>query len=90
MIKIKQFSKNNYATWDSFVLKANNGTLFHLRKFLSYHPVDRFKDHSIEIYKKNTLLSVLPAADIIIDHKRMLVSHPGASYGSFISKESFL
>ena len=87
MIKIKKFSKNNYAIWDSFVLEANNGTLFHLRKFLSYHPGDRFKDHSVEIYKKNTLLSVLPAADMIIGDKRMLVSHPGSSYGSFISKE---
>ena len=47
MIKIKKFSKNNYAAWDSFVLEANNGTLFHLRKFLSYHPEDRFKDHSV-------------------------------------------
>ena len=87
MIKIKKFSKNNYAAWDSFVLKANNGTLFHLRKFLSYHPDDRFKDHSIEVYKKNTIFSVFPAADIIIDDKKMLVSHPGSSYGSFISKE---
>ena len=87
MIKIKKFSKNNYAAWDSFVLKANNGTLFHLRKFLNYHPDDRFKDHSIEVYKKNTIFSVFPAADIIIDDKKMLVSHPGSSYGSFISKE---
>ena len=87
MIKIKKFSKNNYANWDSFVLIANNGTLFHLRKFLSYHPVDRFEDHSLEIYKKNTLLSLFPAADIIINNKKMLASHPGSSYGSFISKE---
>ena len=87
MIKIKKFSKNNYATWDSFVLKANNGTLFHLRKFLSYHPEERFKDHSVEIYKKNTLLSVFPAADIITNDKKMLISHPGSSYGSFVSKE---
>ena len=87
MIKIKKFSKNNYAAWDSFVLEANNGTLFHLRKFLSYHPEDRFKDHSVEIYKKNSLLSVFPAADIIINNKKMLTSHPGSSYGSFVSKE---
>ena len=52
MIKIKKFSKNNFVTWDSFVLKANNGTIFHLRKFLSYHPKDRFKDHSLEISLK--------------------------------------
>ena len=87
MIKIKKFSKNNYDIWDSFVLKANNGTIFHLRKFLSYHPEDRFKDHSIEIYKKNTLLSVFPAADLIINDKKMLTSHPGSSYGSFVSKK---
>tara|TARA_B100001989_G_scaffold116928_1_gene82267 strand:+ start:10 stop:975 length:966 start_codon:yes stop_codon:yes gene_type:complete len=87
MIKIKKFSKNNYDIWDSFVLKSNNGTLFHLRKFLSYHPEDRFKDHSLEIYKKNTLLSVFPAADIIINDKKLLASHPGSSYGSFIAKE---
>ena len=87
MIKIKKFSKNNYATWDSFVLEANNGTLFHLRKFLSYHPEERFRDHSVEIYKKNSLLSVFPAADIIINDKKLLASHPGSSYGSFISKE---
>ena len=87
MIKIKKFSKNNSITWDLFVQKANNGTLFHLRKFLNYHPEDRFKDHSVEIYKKNALLSLFPAADIIIDDKKMLASHPGSSYGSFISKE---
>jgi len=87
MIKIIKFSKNNYTNWDSFVLKANNGTLFHLRKFLSYHPENRFKDHSLEIYKKNTLFSVFPAADITINDKKMLVSHPGSSYGSFISKD---
>ena len=87
MIKIKKFLENNYDIWDSFVLEANNGTLFHLRKFLSYHPEDRFKDHSIEIYKKNTLLSVFPAADLIINDKKMLISHPGSSYGSFVSKE---
>tara|TARA_B100002019_G_C21220636_1_gene574543 strand:- start:403 stop:1368 length:966 start_codon:yes stop_codon:yes gene_type:complete len=87
MIKIKKFSKNNYATWDSFVSKANNGTIFHLRKFLSYHPEDRFNDHSLEIYKKSSLLSVFPAADIFINNKKMLASHPGSSYGSFITKK---
>ncbi len=87
MIKIEKFSKNNNDIWDSFVLKANNGTLFHLRKFLGYHPEDRFKDHSLEIYKKNTLLSVFPAAGIIINDKKMLASHPGSSYGSFVLKE---
>ena len=87
MIKVKKFSKDNYLAWDSFVRNANNGTIFHLRKFLNYHSDDRFKDNSIEFYKRNSLLSVFPAADIMKEGKRILVSHPGASYGSLITNE---
>ncbi len=87
MTKVKKFSKDNYLAWDSFVRNANNGTIFHLRKFLNYHSPERFKDNSIEFYKGNNLLSVFPAADIMKEGKRILVSHPGASYGSFITKE---
>tara|TARA_B100001057_G_scaffold24409_1_gene22520 strand:+ start:77 stop:1042 length:966 start_codon:yes stop_codon:yes gene_type:complete len=87
MIKVKKFSKDNYLAWDAFVRNANNGTIFHLRKFLNYHSPERFKDNSIELYKGNNLLSVFPAADIMKEGKRILVSHPGASYGSFITKE---
>ena len=87
MIKVKKFLKDNYLAWDSFVRNANNGTIFHLRKFLNYHSPERFKDNSIEFYKGNNLLSVFPAANIMKEGKRILVSHPGASYGSFITKE---
>lgn len=38
--------------WDNFVLNSNNGTMFHSRKFLSYHPEGRFKDTSLVIIKK--------------------------------------
>ena len=69
MFTIKRHSKNNTFLWDSFVKKANNGTIFHLRKFLSYHPENRFIDHSIEFYKKNVLFSVFPAAESRINGK---------------------
>tara|TARA_Y100000748_G_scaffold297221_1_gene290968 strand:+ start:3149 stop:4114 length:966 start_codon:yes stop_codon:yes gene_type:complete len=88
MFTIKRHSKKNYAVWDCFVKKANNGTIFHLRKFLSYHPDGRFNDHSIEFYKNNTLVSVFPAAESIINGKRFLVSHPGATVGSFVTPEN--
>ena len=87
MIKVKNLLKNNYLAWDSFVRSANNGTIFHLREFLNYHPKDRFKDNSLEFYKDNKLLSVFPAADVSKDGKRILVSHPGSSYGSFVTKD---
>ena len=69
MITVKRHYKNNKVLWDRFVKSANNGTIFHLRRFLSYHPEGRFVDHSIEFYKKNTLVSVLPAAEFNIDGK---------------------
>ena len=87
MIKVKNLLKNNYLAWDSFVRSANNGTIFHLREFLNYHPENRFKDNSLEFYKDNKLLSVFPAADVSKDGKRILVSHPGSSYGSFVTKD---
>ena len=88
MFIVKRFSENNNILWDSFVKNANNGTIFHLRRFLSYHPSDRFVDHSIEFYKKKKLFSVFPAAEININGKNLLVSHPGSTVGSFVVKES--
>ena len=88
MLIAKRFSKSNNILWDSFVKNANNGTIFHLRRFLSYHPEDRFFDHSVEFYKKNRLFSVFPAAELNINAKKLLVSHPGSTVGSFVVLES--
>jgi len=88
MFTIKKISKTNHEAWDNFVKNANNGTMFHLRQFLSYHPDDRFIDHSIEFYKNNRLFSVFPAAESIVNNKRFLVSHPGSTMGSFVTSET--
>ncbi len=88
MLTVERHSKKNKSLWDSFVKNANNGTMFHLRRFLSYHPEGRFADHSIEFYKNNTLFSVLSAAESNINGKNFLVSHPGATVGSFVVHES--
>jgi len=88
MFTLHRYINQNESRWDQFVSSGNNGTLFHLRKFLNYHPKDRFQDHSILIEKKQNLFSVLPAAELIVDGKRILVSHPGSSVGSFVVPEN--
>ena len=88
MFTLHQYINQNESRWDKFILSSNNGTLFHLRKFLNYHPKDRFQDHSILIEKKQNLFSVLPAAELIVDGKRILVSHPGSTVGSFVVPEN--
>lgn len=84
---IKQFKYSFDEQWDLMVLDANNGTLFHTRRFLSYHPPGRFTDHSLIFNKNNQPYILFPAAEKEIDGKRFLVSHPGTSYGSFIVPE---
>ena len=88
MFTVKKTTKTKHVAWDNFVKKANNGTMFHLRQFLSYHPSNRFIDHSIEFYKNNSLFSVFPAAEVIINKKKFLVSHPGSTVGSFVTEEN--
>ncbi len=73
--------------WDSFVENANGGTIFHKRKFLNYHPVEKFIDQSIVIKKKNKLHSLFPAVEINKNGKRIISSHSGASYGGFVTKK---
>ncbi len=86
MLEYSLFKKSNLTEdeWDSFVEQSDNGTLFHKQTFLNYHPKDRFKDSSIYIMKNGKILSVLTAAVIEKEGKKILASHPGASYGGFV------
>ncbi|MEE9190409.1 MAG: GNAT family N-acetyltransferase [Candidatus Neomarinimicrobiota bacterium] len=86
MLEINRFYPDSQTDiWDEIVLKANNGTIFHTRKFLSYHPEGRFQDHSLIFTKKSKPYALFPAAEISVSKgTQLLVSHPGASYGSFV------
>jgi len=61
--------------------------MFHTRKFLSYHPPERFKDHSLLVKEKNRIVAVFPAALRVVEDENVLVSHPGASFGGFVCSE---
>tara|TARA_B100001989_G_C24507515_1_gene448524 strand:- start:266 stop:1234 length:969 start_codon:yes stop_codon:yes gene_type:complete len=87
-LELSRFRPFEEKIWDFFVPKTNNGTLFHLRSFLNYHPKSRFNDHSILVRKKGKLFSLFPAVEQIIDGKKILFSHPGATVGSFSLPEN--
>ena len=88
MIECSLYNNKQSDVWDSFVETSNNGTLYHLRRFLGYHPPDRFEDHSLMFYKKSKLSALFPACVIRTDSKRILFSHRGASVGGFVLEES--
>lgn len=84
MIRIEKFNEEKHPFWDDFVRNANNGTLFHERKFLNYHPAGRFTDHSLVFLEQEKPIALLPAVDIRSDDKRCLYSHRGSSYGGIV------
>ncbi|MGH2575517.1 MAG: GNAT family N-acetyltransferase [Ignavibacteria bacterium] len=87
-MEVNLYEKKYLNQWEEFVESSNNGTIFHTRKFLSYHPLDRFKDSSLIFKDKNKIVAVLTAALTHSDNSLNLVSHQGASYGGFVYKES--
>ena len=81
MIEINKFIIEQSDLWEKIVKKANNGTLFHTRKFLSYHPPGRFIDHSLVFNKNNQPYILFPAAE-----KEMVRSMLSESLRSVISQ----
>jgi hypothetical protein len=81
---IRRLADADVERWDEFVGASLNGTLFQRRRFLAYHPQDRFEDHSLLFCEGARLVGVLPAAVIERKGRRILKSHPGASYGGIV------
>lgn len=86
MLEFVQYDGKNLSPeeWDSFVDGSDNGTMFNKRSFLSYHDKNKFNDASFFAMKNGKLFSVFTAAIVERDGKKILASHPGASYGSFV------
>ncbi len=81
-MKIEKYKSQDLEIWEDFVEKSSNGTIFHKRRFLSYHPPNRFEDSSL-IFKESNIVSLFPAVKV----GDVLSSHKGASYGGFVFKE---
>ena len=57
----KKYDDTYEKTWDDFVETGVLGTIYHTRKFINYHPKDRFIDNSLMIFHKEELICVVPA-----------------------------
>lgn len=80
MITVKQYTENDFNTWNNFVSDAKNSLFMHDRNFMEYH-ADRFQDNSLMFYDDDELLALLPANK----KDNELISHGGLTYGGFIS-----
>lgn len=71
--------------WDQFIYeKAVNGTVLQTRKFLSYHPSERFKDCSVIVRNKGAIVAVCPACELFENRDKIFMSHSGSTYGGLI------
>jgi hypothetical protein len=87
-IKIVKYSDKYHQLWDRFVHESNNGTIFHTQKFLSYHPPERFENHSILFTKNDKIIAIMPAT-LRKDGKNIIFSsHRGASFGGIVHDEN--
>ena len=91
MIETVKYQNNMAKEWDAFIDSAHNGTIFHKQKFLSYHIDRNFTDSSLLFKKRGKIIAVLPAAIEKRGNKKILFSHPGASFGGLVyQKLSFI
>jgi len=86
-ITVEFFNEASAEAWDYLVGTSVNGTLFHTRRFLSYHPAERFRDESLVFRRESEIFAVLPAVRGTWDGRDTLWSHRGASYGGFVYRE---
>lgn len=85
IISIQPYTPEQDERWDSFVMDGSaNGTFLQTRRFLGYHPEERFKDDSRMIYRNRELVAVCPAADCTLDGARVFRSHPGSTFGGLV------
>lgn len=83
-MEVFKYSKKYKDEWDDFVSNSNNGTIFHLQKFLDYHSPDKFNFNHLIVTEKDKIVAVLPGA---INEDNIFESPIGASYGSLVTND---
>ena len=86
MYKVVTYDDNLKEAWDKFVLKESiNGTFLQTRHFLSYHPIERFKDCSLLVKnERDEIVAVCPACAVDEQGQKTFYSHKGSTYGGIV------
>ena len=79
-ISVKKYNGTLHKdTWDQCISEAVNTHFLFYRDYMEYHS-DRFKDHSLMIYRDDKLIGVLPASE----KGDTVNSHGGLTFGGII------
>lgn len=84
-MEIVEYQEKFYEKWNQFVLQDSiNGTFLQSKRFLDYHPKERFQDASILVMNKGNIAAVCPACSIVEAHGKVFCSHKGSTYGGLV------
>jgi len=85
-LRVERYASDFDTKWDRFIMEEScNGTFLQTRRFLSYHPQDRFQDTSLIIWKgTQDIVAVIPACSQMDERGRVFNSHPGSTFGGFV------
>lgn len=83
-ITVHPYTANDRNEWETFVECSNNGTMFHLHRFLDYHPEGKWNWHHLMFRDGGKLVGVLPGG---INKEGAFWSPMGASYGSICTQD---
>ena len=79
MYEVVRYTPDKADEWNRFVSASKNGTFLFDRRFMDYH-ADRFRDHSLMVYRARRLYALLPANET----GDVLVTHGGLTYGGLV------
>lgn len=90
-ISIIDYDDSWEGKWDEFVMNHSiNGTFLHTRRFLNYHPKERFKDCSkLVLDSKERIIAVCPACIITHNGGKSIFSHKGSTYGGIVLSSKY-
>lgn len=86
MFVFEKYSEERENCWDDFLFqKSINGTFLQSRRFLNYHPKNRFEDCSIIVFdNKKNIAAIIPACVVKQDGKKVFFSHKGSTFGGIV------
>ncbi len=84
-LRLVRYEPGRRNDWNALVRASKNGTFLFDRGFMEYH-TDRFDDVSLmAVDGERDVVAILPAAYDVVDGQRWLSSHPGLTYGGWVS-----
>ena len=82
MVSIETYNNSFKDDWNKFIDISKNSTFLFKRDFMDYHS-DKFKDHSLLVYKNSELIALFP----LNINEGKVYSHQGLTYGGVIVKD---